>query len=29
MLKCRLQEIRLREFMIDNKTEFARKLNGC
>ncbi|MBS4958919.1 MULTISPECIES: helix-turn-helix transcriptional regulator [Clostridium] len=27
MLKCRLQEIRLREFMIDNKTEFARKLN--
>lgn len=27
MLKCRLQEIRLREFMIDNRTEFARKLN--
>lgn len=26
MLRCRLKEIRLKEFMIDSKTEFARKL---
>lgn len=26
MLKCRLKEIRLKEFMVDSKTEFARKL---
>lgn len=27
MLKCRLKEIRLKDFMIDSKAEFARKLN--
>lgn len=27
MLKCRLKEIRLKEFMIDSKVEFARLLN--
>ena len=27
MLKCRLKEIRLREFMQDNKREFAKTLN--
>ena len=26
MLRCRLKEIRLKEFMIDSKAEFARKL---
>lgn len=26
MLRCRLKEIRLKEFMIDSKVEFARKL---
>lgn len=26
MLRCRLKEIRLKEFMIDSKTEFANML---
>lgn len=26
MLKCRLKEIRLKEFMEDNKSSFAKKL---
>ena len=26
MLNCRLKEIRLKDFMIDSKTEFANKL---
>lgn len=27
MLKCRLKEIRLKEYMIDSKVEFANLLN--